>query len=157
MAMGEIEKPLSPPARALDYLEGGSFSIFVEHPRGTLLVQASAGFVEGALAGRKADVVLLGVGGLGSMDDAYRAQYWREVVDAVGARRIIPIHWDDFTRPLTDPLAPMPTLADDVATSLAFLEDESRRKRVDFAWFPIAAPVDPFAGLASSAVQEAAP
>jgi L-ascorbate metabolism protein UlaG (beta-lactamase superfamily) len=146
MAMGEIEAPLVPPARALDYREGGSFSIFVQHPRGTLLVQASAGFVDGALAGRKADTVLLGVGGLSTMDEAYPQGYWREVVEAVGARRVIPIHWDDFTRPLTDPLAPMPRLLDDLDATLAFLSARASAAQIDLAWLPIAQPVDPFAG-----------
>jgi L-ascorbate metabolism protein UlaG (beta-lactamase superfamily) len=146
MAMGEIEQPLAPPARALDYREGGSFSIFLQHPRGTLLVQASAGFVDGALAGRTADTVLLGVGGLSTMDEAYHQGYWREVVEAVGARRVIPIHWDDFTRPLTDPLAPMPRLLDDLDATLAFLSARASAAQIDLAWLPIAQPVDPFAG-----------
>ncbi len=147
MAMGEIDEPLVPPARALDYREGGSFSIFLDHPHGTLLVQASAGFVAGALAGRKADAVLLGVGGLSSMDDGYRASYWREVVEAVGARRVIPIHWDDFTQPLTDPLAPMPRLLDDIDATLAFLAARAAASRIELSWLPVAKPVDPFAGV----------
>jgi L-ascorbate metabolism protein UlaG (beta-lactamase superfamily) len=145
MAMGEIDAPLVPPARALDYREGGSFSIFVEHPRGTLLVQASAGFIDGALAGRQADVVLLGVGGLSTMDEAYHQGYWREVVEAVGARRVIPIHWDDFTRPLTEPLAVMPRLLYDLDATLTFLDARASAARIDLAWLPIAQPVDPFA------------
>lgn len=150
MAMGEIAEPLVPPARALDYLEGGSFSILVEHPRGSLLVQASAGWIDGALAGRHADVVLLGIGALGAMDDAYRDAYWREVVAAVGARRVLPIHWDDFTEPLAEPLPPVPNLVDDLERTLAFLEERSRAAGVDLGWLPLAAPVDPFAGLAAA-------
>ena len=42
MAMGEIREPLIPPARALDYLDGGAFSVLIAHPAGTLLVQGSA-------------------------------------------------------------------------------------------------------------------
>ncbi|MBM4267265.1 MAG: MBL fold metallo-hydrolase [Deltaproteobacteria bacterium] len=144
MAMGEIEAPLEPPARATDYLEGGSFSMLVEHPRGTMLVQSSAGWVDGALAGRKAEVVLLGVGGLGMMDEGYRAKYWSEVVEPVGARRVIPIHWDDFTRPLEDPLLPMPRMLDGLDATLAFLEERTAASGIDLAWLPIVAPVDPF-------------
>ena len=121
MAMGEIRAPLVPPASPMDYLEGGSFSLLVAHAAGTLLVQGSAGWQEGALAGRHADVVLLGIGGLGSRDETYREDYWRAVVGAVGPRCVIPIHWDDFTLPLSAPLEPPPRLLDDVAASLDFL------------------------------------
>jgi L-ascorbate metabolism protein UlaG (beta-lactamase superfamily) len=121
MAMGEIRAPLVPPASAMDYLDGGSFSLLIEHATGTLLVQGSAGWLDGALAGRRADVVLLGIGGLGGRDEAYREDYWRAVVEPVGPRCVIPIHWDDFTLPLFAPLEPSPRLLDDVPASLAFL------------------------------------
>jgi L-ascorbate metabolism protein UlaG (beta-lactamase superfamily) len=121
MAMGEISAPLVPPARAMDYLEGGSWSLLVEHPAGSLLVQGSAGWREGALSGRRAEVVLLGIGGLGTRDDAYREDYWRNVVEPVAPRCVIPIHWDDFTLPLAEPLPPAPSLLDDVPASLDFL------------------------------------
>jgi len=121
MAMGEIRAPLVPPARATDYLEGGSFSLLVAHAAGTLLIHGSAGWLDGALAGRHADVVLLGIGGLGTRDEAYREDYWGAVVEAVGPRCVIPTHWDDFTLPLSAPLEAAPRLLDDVPASLAFL------------------------------------
>jgi L-ascorbate metabolism protein UlaG (beta-lactamase superfamily) len=62
---GEITAPLVPPVRANAYLEGTSFAVQIEHDGRHLLVNASAGFVPGALAGRRADVVFLGIGQLG--------------------------------------------------------------------------------------------
>ena len=121
MAMGEITQPLVPPARATDYLEGGSFSLLVSHAAGTLLIQGSAGWLEGALAGRHADVALLGVGGLGTRDEAYLQGYWNAVVGAVGPRCVVPIHWDDFTLSLGSPLEPAPRLLDDFEATMAFL------------------------------------
>lgn len=100
---GEITAPLAPPARYFDYRLGGTWSILVEHPQGTVLHHGSAGFIPGALRGRRADVVFLGVA---LVDDL--PVYVREVVDAVGARRVVPTHWDDFTRPLDAPLRPLP-------------------------------------------------
>src|SRR4029077_14472754 len=90
-AMGEITAPLVPPARASAYLEGGSWSLVIRHPLGTALVQGSAGWGDGALAGQSADVAFLGIAGLGTKDDAYRESYFREVVDAVGATVVVPI------------------------------------------------------------------
>ena len=65
--------------------------------------------------------MLLGIGGLGTRDEAYREGYWRAVVGAVGPRCVIPIHWDDFTLSLGEPLEPTPRLLDDFAASMAFL------------------------------------
>ena len=100
---GEIMQPLVPPARFLDYKQGGAYSILIAHPRGRVLHHGSAGYVPDALKGFKADVVFLGVALLPEP-----APYLAEVVDAVGARRVMPVHWDDFTQPLDEPLQPFP-------------------------------------------------
>ena len=100
---GNILAPLTPPARYLDYRQGGTYSILVEHPQGRVLHHGSAGFVPGALRGRQADVVFLGVAFLPELPG-----YLAEVVDAVGAGRVMPVHWDDFTRPLEARLLPLP-------------------------------------------------
>jgi L-ascorbate metabolism protein UlaG (beta-lactamase superfamily) len=146
MAMGEIRKPLVVPARAMDYKEGGSYSVFVEHDGKSILVQGSAGFVPGRLRGRHADVVFLGTAGLGTRDEEYRETYWREVVTAVGARRVIPIHWDDFSRPLDDSLVPLSRFLDDVAGSFDFLIGQAKTDDVDFKLIGAWTKIDPFEG-----------
>lgn len=145
---GVIAAPLVPPARATAYKEGGSYSVLVEHDgRRRLLVQGSAGFVEGALQGRPAEVVFLGIGAAGKQGEAYLDAYWREVVAATGARRVIPIHWDDFTRPLEVPLLPMPRLIDDFDASMGFLIERGRASGVDLRLPPVWIRFDPFAEL----------
>ena len=134
MAEGEITAPLVPPVRATDYLEGGSWSLLIRHPLGTALVQGSAGWVDGALAGQRADVVFLGVAGLGTKDDAYRQTYDREVVEAVGPRLVVPIHHDDFSVPLDDPPPAFPSLLDDVPGSIAFIAKRAPRLALLPAW-----------------------
>lgn len=146
-AMGEIGEPLAAPARATDYLEGGSYSLLFERAGRAILVQGSAGYVEGALVGRRADVAYLGVGLLGSKDDAYRDAYWRETVGAVGAKRVIPIHWDDFLRGLDEPLVALPYLFDDLDASMDFVLERAKRDGIDVRWPALAAASDPFAGL----------
>ena len=148
MAMGEITAPLVPPVRSLDYLEGGSYSLFFEHTGRSLLVQASAGFVPGALRGRAADVVFLGLTGLSTRDDEYREGYWREVVDAVGAKRVIPVHWDDFTLSLDQPLEAMPSLLDDIPSSIRFLLERGKDRGVEIRMPPTWKLFDPFADIA---------
>jgi L-ascorbate metabolism protein UlaG (beta-lactamase superfamily) len=136
MAMGEIDVPLVPPARATAYREGGSYSILVRHSLGTLLIQGSAGWKDGALATEQADVAFLGLAGLGTRDPSYTGAYLREVVDAVGASLVIPIHWDDFTRPLSEPLVPMPRMLDDVELTLRRITAHLDPRRVRVAFLP---------------------
>lgn len=100
---GEIIEPLIPPAHYLDYRLGAAYSILIAHPEGTVLHHGSANFVPGALDRYRADVVFLGIALISDLD-----AYLGGVVDAVGAKRIMPVHWDDFTRPLDKPLLPLP-------------------------------------------------
>jgi L-ascorbate metabolism protein UlaG (beta-lactamase superfamily) len=118
----ELDAPLVPPAPVDAWVEGGSFSILIQHPLGTALVQGSAGFVPGALAPYSADAVFLGLGGLARQGADYTGRYLAEVVDAVEARRVIPIHYDDLAAPADGPLAPMPRLLDDVEASFERVE-----------------------------------
>jgi len=108
----EIDSPLVPPVGAFDYRLGRAYVLHVSHPRGTWLIVGSAGFVEGALRGLTADTVFLGIGGLGSQTDAYRESFWRETAAMVAPRRIIPIHFDSLTAPVTGPFrGPVKALA----------------------------------------------
>ena len=122
---GTIDAPLTPPVKASAYRCGEAWSTLVHHrPSGRrLLIQGSAGFVTGALAGRRADAVYLSVGQLGLQPRAYLIDYWTETVRAVGARRVILIHWDDFFRPLSKPLRALPYAGDDLDVSIRILDE----------------------------------
>jgi L-ascorbate metabolism protein UlaG (beta-lactamase superfamily) len=122
---GVIGEPVTPPVKASVYRCGESWSTLVRHrPTGRrLLIQGSAGFVKGALAGHRADAVYLSVGQLGLQPRSYVVDYWTETVRAVGARRVILIHWDDFFRPLTKPLRALPYAGDDLNVSVRILDE----------------------------------
>jgi L-ascorbate metabolism protein UlaG (beta-lactamase superfamily) len=122
---GVIGEPVTPPVRASAYRCGESWSTLVHHrPTGRrLLIQGSAGFVEGALAGQRADAAYLSVGQLGLQPRSYLVDYWTETVRAVGARRVILIHWDDFFRPLAKPLRALPYAGDDLDVSVRVLDE----------------------------------
>jgi L-ascorbate metabolism protein UlaG (beta-lactamase superfamily) len=117
---GEIDRPVIPPVRASAYRCGAAWSHLVEHsPSGrTMLIVGSAGYHRGALAGRRADVVYLGVGQLGLQTEHYLTEYWDETVRMVGARRVVLIHWDDFFRPLDRPVRALPYAGDDLDVSM---------------------------------------
>jgi L-ascorbate metabolism protein UlaG (beta-lactamase superfamily) len=120
---GVITAPVVPPVKASAYRCGESWSTLVHHRATdrTLLIVGSAGFVAGALSGRRADVVYLGVGQFGVQPERYLLDYWTETVRAVGARRVVLIHWDDFFRPLHQPLRALPYAADDLDVSMRVL------------------------------------
>ncbi len=122
-APGIISEPILPPARARAYKCGEAWSVLIHHKQTDrrLLVQGSAGFVEGALTGQQADVVYLGVGQLGVLPEQYMVDYWTEVVRSVAARRVVLIHWDDFFRPLTEPIRALPYAADDLDATMRVL------------------------------------
>jgi L-ascorbate metabolism protein UlaG (beta-lactamase superfamily) len=112
---GTVTEPLTPPAKVDAYRCGEAWSIVVAHVSGrTALVQGSAGYVSGSLDQYTADVAYLGVGQLGLLDDDYVTAYWTSTVRAVGARRAVLIHWDDFFRPLNRPLRAVAYAGDDL-------------------------------------------
>ncbi|HKP59700.1 MAG TPA: MBL fold metallo-hydrolase [Polyangiales bacterium] len=139
-----IDAPLVPPAHASAWGEGQTWTLAVEHASGArLLILGSAGFIAGSLEGRHADTVLLGVGTLGRQSREYRAQLWQEAVRRVGARRVIPIHWDDFGRGLDRPLVAFPYLVDDVAATLEDLSSWAARDHVEMRMPPLFTPFSP--------------
>jgi len=96
---GKITSPLKPPAAASKYRLGEIFSIFVEHPRGKLLHQGSAGFLPGMFRNMVVDVIFLSIAGR-----ADTGGLLTNTVIPLQAKRIIPIHFDDFFLPLKEGL-----------------------------------------------------
>jgi L-ascorbate metabolism protein UlaG (beta-lactamase superfamily) len=128
---GTITEPVVPPVKVGAYACGEAWSVLVAHTSGrTALVQGSAGFVRGALAGGSADVAYLGVGQLGVRDESYLRDYWAETVTAVGARRVVLIHWDDFFRPLDKPLRALPFMGDDLDVTMRVLGELAEEQGV---------------------------
>jgi len=119
---GIIDEPLVQPASISEYRTGAAWSIIIGHPRGTTLVQGSAGIVPGKLTGETIDVVMLGIGGLAALGKEYVAEYWNETVTATGAARVITVHHDDFTAPFGDVRLP-PDMFDDVVQTAEWIDD----------------------------------
>ena len=118
---GTIEEPLEMPAPVQAMRLGAAYTVVVEHPLGTVMVQGSSGFVEGALADVQADLVLLCSYGLTSLGREYAERYWQEMVTTTGAKAVIPMHFDDFTRPFGEVL-PFPRVLDDIETAARWFE-----------------------------------
>ena len=119
---GVIDRPLRQPARISDYRTGVAWSVLVSHPRGTTLVQGSAGFVEGLLDEETADVVMASVAGLAGLGESYTRNYWEETVTATGAARVIAVHHDDFTAPF-GVVRLLPDVLDKVLKTVGWIDD----------------------------------
>ena len=130
---GTIDEPLRPPVKASAYCCGEAWSILITHaPSGQrMVIQGSAGFEPGALAGHSADVAYLGVGQLGLRPEAEVRQYWDETVGALNTRRVIAIHWDDFFRPLDLPLRAVPFAGDDLNRTMRIFDELAARDGVE--------------------------
>lgn len=144
---GTIDEPFTPPASYKKWKTGACYSIFLDHALGTVLVHASTNFVSGALAGHSADVVYLGTAMLGKLGDEFFDDYWREVVVATGARRVIPIHWDNFFKPADPALIALPYAADDFDKMMTLLDERGRADGVEIVLPPLWDRTDPLKGL----------
>lgn len=152
---GPIRGPLRTPARASRYRCGQAWSLLVHHVTSgrRLLVQGSAGYRTGALAGHPAEVAYLGVGQLGLQPERYLRAYWDETVRTVGARRVVLIHWDDFFRPLDRSLVALPFAGDDLDRSMRVLTALADEDGIDLTLPNVWVRADPWAGLTAASRQ----
>jgi L-ascorbate metabolism protein UlaG (beta-lactamase superfamily) len=129
---GAITGPLVPPVKTSAFRCGEAWSTLIHHEPSDrrLLIQGSAGFLPGALAGHRAEIAYLGVGQLGLQPQSYIEQYWEQTVQTTGARRVVLIHWDDFFRPLTEPMRALPYAGDDLDVSMRVLSGLAERDGV---------------------------
>lgn len=111
---GIIDKPLVPPAKAGDYRLGGVFSLLITHPYGTIIHHGSAGYKPGMYDNIEADVLLLGIAGRGDT-----RQYIENVILKTKARLVVPVHIDNFFKPLEDGMTLLPLLKFDEFCSSA--------------------------------------
>jgi L-ascorbate metabolism protein UlaG (beta-lactamase superfamily) len=132
-----IDEPLVPPADFAEYKLGEVYSILLEHPAGNILIQGSAGYIEGALDDVQADIVMLGTGGLGDLPAQEQEDYFREIVTATGATSVFPVHWEFMWTPLSEPFRPDTDFQD----AMGFLQKKQKETGVTFALLPKGEPV----------------
>ncbi len=118
---GTIDEPLELPAPIQSMRAGAVWSVVVEHPQGTTLVQGSSGFREGTLDELTVDLVLICTYGLSSLGSEYAENYWRSMVTATGAKSVVPMHFDDFTLPFGE-IVPFPRALDNIETTATWFE-----------------------------------
>lgn len=118
---GVVPQPGPRPETIADLPEGETLGFCLELPSGSRwLFLGASDFTEEGLAGLEPDVAAIPVP---SSDATW--QYLPRLLDALGRpRTVVPVHWDDFESPLTNPPRPF-----DEATKvrLRALQDEVRR------------------------------
>jgi L-ascorbate metabolism protein UlaG (beta-lactamase superfamily) len=119
---GTITEEVIQPASFLDYKEGGTYAIIIEHPKGSLMLH-SGDFKEGELKGYNTDTVFFSTPYLETMKTDSRNKLFKEVFEQTNSKRIIPVHWDDIMQPITKPLQPLSRFATDFDKAMNILKD----------------------------------
>lgn len=113
-----IDSPLIQPAKKKMYKEGGSFDFIIEHQQKTYLIRPSYSYIEGQLDGIKADVLFLGVAGIAKASEEEKKMFFKETIEKVSPKLVIPVHWDNFFSSLEGPTIMMPRLFDNTEVTL---------------------------------------
>lgn len=99
---GEIEEVFDLPTPYTTWKLGKVYTILIDHPKGSMLVQGSAGYIPGALKNVNVDVVFLGTGGLKRQTKEYQETYIFETVTHTNPDTVYTIHHDNMFGPLGD-------------------------------------------------------
>lgn len=125
----EIAQPLKQPARFSEFKEGHSFDYFIEHSGQRILVKASTGAIPDQLKNIRADTLFLGIAQLSKQPAEYQQQYLAQTLGMLKPKTVVPIHWDNFFKPLDAPLQFLPKIADNTEESLRILIDAAGKQK----------------------------
>lgn len=146
------------PTHAFQMKLGTSVAAHVRLKDGAFLIVPSAGEIQDEFKPERfeADTVFLGIGALGLTrfglgDKGYALTYWENTVDAVGAKTVVPIHWDSFKDPLVGEGAGLEIpFYEPLNRVLAWLSDFSNTSGVALRAPPLVKAFDPFFGTATA-------
>lgn len=143
--MGDITAPLHQPASLFAFAEGETYAIHIAHPLGNSMLHSGA-FYPGELTTLvpdsattrqyPVDTLFQCTPGLQKLAPKVQEQYYQEIVVNTGVKRIVPVHWDDFTLSLDEPLLPLQRFAEDMEASMDFLSKASAKHGVEIGFLP---------------------
>ncbi|RUP81362.1 hypothetical protein C7Y69_09460 [Alteromonas sp. KS69] len=105
---------------------GENFSFYIEHKLGNVLVVPSASFFPRKFDGLQVDIIFIGAGLVGNQGIKYINNYWDETVGLSGARIVVPIHWDNFFKTLSEKLVPASDFVDDLALTMSVFHEKAK-------------------------------
>jgi L-ascorbate metabolism protein UlaG (beta-lactamase superfamily) len=127
-----ITQPLPQPALGPAYVEGGSYDFLIKHGNGVIYVKPSANYIEGALDEIRADVLFLSTGTLGVQNPDFQNTYYAQTVSKVKPRLVIPVHWDNFLLPLSEPIEILGPPLDKGAAGFDFIIERLKEDSIQF-------------------------
>lgn len=141
----EITQPLQLPARFSAFKEGHSFDYLIEHSGQRILVKASTGVIPDQLKNLKIDTLFLGIAQLSRQSKEFQQNYLDQTLRTLKPKVVVPIHWDNFFKPIDQPLEFLPYLADNTEQSLKILIQaaEQQHTRLVLLSQPVSYPPDP--------------
>jgi hypothetical protein len=130
IAFPDIDAPLVQPARKKEFREGGSYDFFIFHKGRKYLIRPSYNYLEGQLDGYKADVLFLGIAGISKDTEARRERFFAETVGKTEPKVVVPVHWDNFLRPLYGGVKIMSGFIEDTGKAMGILAEYCERAGV---------------------------
>ncbi len=131
VGIGEtITDDFKSPAYFTKYKESKTYALHIEHKKGNIFINASTNFLKNSLDDYKAHTVFLGIANLAKNTKKFQEEYFKEVVLKLKAKRVIPIHWDDFTKDINSETKPMPKAFDDFDGSMKFIIEQTKENNI---------------------------
>ncbi len=103
----EIKEPVTLPASAIAYKEGDVYNIQIKHPHGSILILGTASPITGTIDSSIRNIAL-SVGGLNLKSNKYIECYVESFHQLSSGSNFILTHWDDFSKPLSEPAHDLP-------------------------------------------------
>ncbi len=128
----EILQPLSQPVNFKKLSEGGSYDFLISHKGKNIFVKASPNFKEGILDTVRADYVFMGIPTVGKKEVAWQNKFYKQTVGKLKPKLLVPIHWDEFMKPLSKDLVMLPNYADKTYKSFDFMIERTKKDKIAF-------------------------
>lgn len=128
---GEITQPVRQPASMKAYLEGGAYDFLITYKGKKIYIKPSPNFIPGALDSLDVDVLFLGIATITKHDPAWINDFYRENVTALEPSLVIPLHWDDFFKPVSDHLEMLPKFTGKVEDDFDYVIERTRTDGID--------------------------
>ncbi len=140
----EISRPLPQPARFSEFKEGHSFDYLIEHQGHKILIKASTGAVPDQFRHLKVDTLFLGIAQLSRQSPEFQRNYLDQTLKTLKPKVVVPLHWDDFFKPVDQPLEFLPYLADNTNKSLKILIQAAEQQKIQLVLLiqPVSYPLD---------------
>ena len=103
----------------------------MKHNR-TILIRPSFNYLEGQLDDIRADLLFLGIGTMGKASEEKIRNFYRETIDKVQPRTVVPIHWDNFFSPLDRPIRDMLRIADNTRRAMDHVARYCGERDIEF-------------------------